>query len=702
MEITLKNCNNIKEGKITVIEKAVNIKYGFNGTGKSTIAKALKYQFDGKSLDFFKPYTSKNEEASMVQINPPVSYRIALFNEEYIDSFVFKSNELITNSFEIFVKDKDYENNLKAIEALIKDIRAEFNDNEKLIQLISVLQEFLESFGKATSKIAASGPLAKGLGNGNQVENIPKELAGYAPFIQQKENVKYIGWQANGVDYLNVADACPFCAQHLDEDGTVSKATVRKVSEKYNSNNIKHLNTVLDIFEKLSEYFADTTKSIIMSFCKRSDKIDSQNTNYLLGIRQEAINLLESLRKISALGFHQLKDVDNIMDTLSSLQIKLELLAHFNGSALTSSIIQEINQKLNLLIENANRLKGIVNIQKAKIRETIQEHENEINGFLSNAGFKYSVRIKGEDQEKILLYPLDGTENVENVIDHLSYGEKNSLALVLFAFQAEHENADFIILDDPISSFDGNKKFAIIHLLFMKNGRRKCKFSNKTILFLTHDFGSVIDMQYSIRRALSCDVQSAYLYCNDKGFLTETLIQQDSIISCIEATRKIFNCNDYHIACRLSALRRNTELVEGKNRRWHYLSSILHNEEPGILFENNLRKPFSSIEISEIECDISAFITDYTHSRTIALFQDKEGLISAYNSSNNAYEKLQLFRVVQGNKGTENSIVNKFINETFHVENDYLFQLDPCVFELVPEYILAECNQAIMVDSCKV
>jgi hypothetical protein len=292
MEITLKNCNNIKEGKITVIEKAVNIKYGFNGTGKSTIAKALKYQFDGKSLDFFKPYTSKNEEASMVQINPPVSYRIALFNEEYIDSFVFKSNELITNSFEIFVKDKDYENNLKAIEALIKDIRAEFNDNEKLIQLISVLQEFLESFGKATSKIAASGPLAKGLGNGNQVENIPKELAGYDPFIQQKENVKYIGWQANGVDYLNVADAWPFCAQHLDEDGTVSKATVRKVSEKYNSNNIKHLNTVLDIFEKLSEYFADTTKSIIMSFCKRSDKIDSQNTNYLLGIRQEAINYL--------------------------------------------------------------------------------------------------------------------------------------------------------------------------------------------------------------------------------------------------------------------------------------------------------------------------------------------------------------------------------------------------------------------------
>lgn len=699
MEITLKNCNNIKEGKISVIEKAVNIKYGFNGTGKSTIAKALQYHFDGKPLDFFKPYTSKNEEDSTVQIDPPVSYRLALFNEEYINSFVFKSNELVANSFEIFVKDKDYEKNLKAIETLTKDILAEFTENKKLILLISVLQEFLESFGKAASKIAASGPLAKGLGNGNQVENIPAELAGYAPFIQQKENVKYIGWQANGVDYLNIADACPFCAQHLDEDGMVSKVTVRKVSEKYNSNNIKHLNTVLDIFEKLSEYFSDATKSQIMSFCKRSDKIDSQTTNYLLVVRQEAVNLFDSLSKIRALGFHQLKDVDNIMDTLSSLQIKLELLTHFNGSALTSSIIQEINQKLTLLVDDANRLKGIVNIQKAKIRETIQKHEDEINGFLSNAGFKYSVRIKGEDQEKILLYPHDGTENVENVINHLSYGEKNSLALVLFAFQAEHENADFIILDDPISSFDGNKKFAIIHLLFMKEKRRVCKFTGKTVLLLTHDFGSVIDMQYSIHRLLSCDIQSTYLKCNDIGVLTETIIQRDNIISCIESTRKIFNCEDYHIACRLSALRRNTELVEGKNRRWHYLSSILHNEEPSIMLENGLRQPFSSIEISEMEHDISAFITDYSHARTIALFQDKEGLISAYNSSNNAYEKLQLFRVVQGNKGTENYIVNKFINETFHVENDYLFQLDPLLFELVPDYIIAECNNAIMIDS---
>jgi len=32
-----KNCNNIKEGNI-LVEKKLNIKYGINGTGKSTIA----------------------------------------------------------------------------------------------------------------------------------------------------------------------------------------------------------------------------------------------------------------------------------------------------------------------------------------------------------------------------------------------------------------------------------------------------------------------------------------------------------------------------------------------------------------------------------------------------------------------------------------------------------------------------------------
>lgn len=47
MELIIKNCNNIKEGNINVEENKLNIKYGINGTGKSTLSKAISLSVDG-------------------------------------------------------------------------------------------------------------------------------------------------------------------------------------------------------------------------------------------------------------------------------------------------------------------------------------------------------------------------------------------------------------------------------------------------------------------------------------------------------------------------------------------------------------------------------------------------------------------------------------------------------------------------------
>lgn len=41
--ISIYNCNNIREGNIDIEPNKLNIKYGINGTGKTTIAKAIKY-----------------------------------------------------------------------------------------------------------------------------------------------------------------------------------------------------------------------------------------------------------------------------------------------------------------------------------------------------------------------------------------------------------------------------------------------------------------------------------------------------------------------------------------------------------------------------------------------------------------------------------------------------------------------------------
>ena len=53
---------------------------------------------------------------------------------------------------------------------------------------------------------------------------------------------------------------------------------------------------------------------------------------------------------------------------------------------------------------------------------------------------------------------------------------------------------------------------------------------------------------------------------------------------------------------------------------------------------------------------------------------------------------MQLYRIAF-NENHENDIIKKFINETFHVENDYIFQVDPRKYDTVPQYIIDECDK---------
>src|SRR5690606_4737644 len=112
--------------------------------------------------------------------------------------------------------------------------------------------------------------------------------------------------------------------------------------------------------------------------------------------------------------------------------------------------------------------------------------------FLQNAGYKYKVELVSQGVDyKLLLQHLEASAPLNGGKQHLSFGEKNAFALVLFMYEALFRKPDLIILDDPISSFDKNKKYAIMHMLF-RNDSSAC-LKNKNVLMLTHDLDPVID-----------------------------------------------------------------------------------------------------------------------------------------------------------------------------------------------------------------
>src|SRR5690606_27473732 len=257
MEIDVKNCNNITSAKLSIEESKLNIRFAPNGTGKSTISKAIQFASSGdqKALSDLLPFRLREqnpenlvpEVSGIEQINS-----IKIFNEKYVDDIAFRPEELVENSFDIFIRNDSY----KAVEAEIKQyieaIQQQFTNNTDLESLISNMRELSRAF-----KITASGGLsksssgAKGLSSGNKVINIPSGLEAYQPFIQSAKTVNWIDWQAKGhKEFSELSESCPFCAT----DTSSKQEQITKVGKEYDKNLINNLLGILDVVEKIGDF----------------------------------------------------------------------------------------------------------------------------------------------------------------------------------------------------------------------------------------------------------------------------------------------------------------------------------------------------------------------------------------------------------------------------------------------------------------
>ena len=97
-------------------------------------------------------------------------------------------------------------------------------------------------------------------------------------------------------------------------------------------------------------------------------------------------------------------------------------------------------------------------------------------------------------------------------------------------------------------------------------------------------------------------------------------------------------------------------------------------------------------EIDNATNKISEYICDFNYYGELDKVLNNGILLECYKNSQNNYEKLQIYRIIN-NENSSNDVVKKFVNQTFHVDNDYLFQLNPCIYEIIPNYIIDKCNE---------
>jgi ABC-type Mn2+/Zn2+ transport system ATPase subunit len=491
MNIEIKNCNNIDFAKITLEEKKLNIKFAPNGTGKSTIARAvfLGANEDPERLKELVPFKLRkdNPESKLPEVIGAGGLRnIMCFNEEYVDQFLFKPDELQNNSFEIFIRTDAYKQREQEIEGLVSNIK-----------------------------------------------HVPAGLESYPPFIQSQNSVGWIDWQTKGYDFTDLSDDCPFCTSHAAD----KKEQIKKVGQEYDKNTIKNLIALIGIIEKMGDYFSDEAKSKLTTITTLKEGLGKEHEAFLATVKTQIDNFTEKLEKLRTLSAFQFKDGEKVTEKLPSYKLDLQFFSELNSNKMHDAILP-INASIDSVIEQAGMLQGKINQQRSEMKKTIERHMKDINEFLSYAGYRYMVEIAGDgEQTQLKLRHIDYEEHLSGGNQHLSFGESNAFAIVLFMFECLSKKPDLIILDNPISSFDKNKKYAILEMLFRREADSCLK--NKTVLMLTHDVESIIDTIKALSQKFSNQTSASFLKLA-AGQINEYEIGKDDIQIFSQICKSVF------------------------------------------------------------------------------------------------------------------------------------------------------------------
>ena len=315
----------------------------------------------------------------------------------------------------------------------------------------------------------------------------------------------------------------------------------------YTKANVSNLTEFSNIIDNTKVYL-NTENSQKIEKCIRENIPSAEKDLIFTKFMSEVTYLKEKIYNITTFDSYKIEkdDISNLSNILLDLKISYENLEYFNNKTLTKSI-DEINSSIDEMIGKISDLQKEIGKMNSLVISKMSSCKKEINSFLKLAGFNYEFDIIKDGDEKnsitILKYVNSEDEKIQvsDIEKHLSWGEKNAFALVLFMYYALSKNPGLIILDDPISSFDGNKKYAIINRLFSNKGDYADSFYNKTVLMLTHDFEPIID--FGINHKPTKETNMWYLKNNDGVIKEQKISIPSDVLSTIKFYYSIYHRN---------------------------------------------------------------------------------------------------------------------------------------------------------------
>lgn len=723
--VSIAQCRNIvgvAEDAIILSHHHLHLFLAKNGTGKTTISRALRYCSSGSDSDYeilksFEYLETENDALLPVASCTPRLKSLAIFDSEWIDDHCFTESSVHEGAFELYVSDKVIKKKLKKRNSILGRLN-KLLFSPDLEKLEKQIQDINKKIGSPTGgNFRSSAPCVRALDGGVPLHPIPSFAVPILRSMSVSEQAKWLFWHTDR-PVMHSEGICPYC-------GTYNASLIAECQEyddKRESKKVKAWFNLAVLFDEIKGELNAKVRARLRSILTRKAEPTEGDLAYLAQTVQDNSAFLDALEEIrSAIGSADCFDGTTLV---TRLRDQLKLVSSFSfflktkGGAKTSQgeILNRLISALNGVINAEAELTQASDELQQKTALNVDAHRRELNAFLKQCGYPYQITIDknlSNSRATVVLQPLTSVDSprTRTTGNTLSYGEKNALALALFTIECIHEKPSLIVLDDPISSFDSDKRFGILYALFSNQANLfKENFSGKTVLVLTHDYLVAADLVAIHDKKFNC-CEGSYLYCDELGILHRDTISKDAIRPYTqmlrERIRAASNYDDSTLC--LVYIRQLCEMLRQKPGElktkygiaFSLISEILHGRDAIEVMSKQKWQSQSNRtvklcerlvhELSGLSFDFWQTLSKHSHNTNVLINEYKK---SCYSN----YERLQLTRWIIDRAKFDTSgesIMKRFTDETCHIGGEYLYQLDPVTFDQTPFYIVAWCDEIV-------
>lgn len=710
--VSFRNCRNItliENDSLPIQANRLNILFGRNGTGKTTISRVIECwnaserENEVADLASFDHMLSKNPLTAPSVDMPASNLKAFTFNDEWIANHCFhEDGNLQSGAYELYISSDSVKRLEKQRDKLLQSLASALY-NDRALATHSLLTNASKGIG-----VTSRGSVSRAFKENAPFEGLPNYLISLVESFKNDQKPLWMTWHIQGKAYAeNKRSLCPYCGNRTERISDLVS-----YDELHGEAQGSAWGKALSVFAE-GRVFRITINRKALRIMSGAHALEKEELDWLSSQAQRAKALAVCINDLKD-EIHSFHDgtCDGFFKKMRERKETLEDMKGFSDEIreVSKAIVKEIRR----LLDNEEKMRNVVSKLEREAAATAGKYKEEIDEMLDKCGYPYMIEIMNDCHQKsskVLLVPKS-TGRALSEHAPLSYGEQNTLALILFMFEAMAKPHSYVIvLDDPISSLDGDKRYALLYRMFHKFDTTqpgltpKDSLYTRTVILLTHDYLVVSDAMTILRNKVT-KLQSLYLTCDENGVLHHKRITRDDIKPYIQMIRKrIIEQDGRNSFFKLVYVRCYCEMMRKKrgDKRtkegcaFDVISLLVDGYTREDIFRNydwdcKSEPPYIIRTGSAL---IRNHIPDFCFATMLEELNNNENIITLYEDPQiTPFEKLQVLRLLirQQKLDEQSPILVKYANEVYHLAGDYLLQLDPVDFNPVPCSVEKWCD----------